>query len=349
MRGYLSPGPPFIKGDLSSSETKHMSHIAADPFSTQEMNVRVSEPICWHIAGIGALGGLLAAEFYRSGQAVRLILKNEMQLAAYRETGLTVSHSETVFTSHPQAIDLSSLGNEPIHYLICCVKAYDITRLLMRLKNNLHEKSLIILLHNGLGVLDEIQSKLPTLRIIPGISTLGAYLKKPFHVSAFLAGKVYLGSGIGQFSAHEINTVCQAFAKTALPYQWEDNIQGMMWEKFALNCSINLLTAIFTCKNGDLRQHDDLLKAMTGEIAQVLCAHGHLISADDLFSKVTQVIKNTAGNYSSMYKDVQHNKLTEINYLNEHLITLAAGQKIPTPVNTRMLNLFHAKLLKHQD
>lgn len=297
----------------------------------------------WHIAGIGALGSLIAGSFCHAGHAVNLLLKHENQLTTYRQSTLTVIDDTKTFTCHPPATVIDRLGNEPIHYLICCVKAYEITKLLMHLNNHLSEQSIIILVHNGMGVLAEIKAQLPRLRIVTGISTIGGYLEEPFTVRAFLDGKFHFGSAIGAFSPNEIKTICTLFQKAALPYQWENNINHFMWEKFSLNCSVNILTALFNCKNGDLLTHVESLKMMTQEVAQVIRAYGVALSANDLYLKVTHLLHRVANNYSSMYKDVKNNRPTELRYLNEHLIELAQRKNIATPFNKQLLNQFYTR------
>ncbi len=297
----------------------------------------------WHIAGIGAMGSLLAGRFCSAKFAVNLVLKNTQQLAIYQQSPLTLIDDQSISTYHPDAIDIEHLNNEPIHYLLCCVKAYDVTTLLLRLKHRLNENSIIILMHNGLGVLDEIKQQRPELRIISGVNTLGAYLEKPFTVRSFLNGKLYLGSAAGQFTPAEINTVCNAFKEAQLPYQWEENIHAFIWEKFAQNCCINLFTALYTCKNGDLLLQIKLLKKMAGEVSQVLNAHGIAMSETELFQKVIQLIQITANNYSSMYKDVQNNKPTELAYLNQQLIALAQQKAVDIPFNVELLKQFSTK------
>ncbi|WP_133128452.1 ketopantoate reductase family protein [Legionella nagasakiensis] len=306
------------------------------------MTVTEQDPI-WHIAGIGALGSVVAGCFHQTGVDVRLILKNEQQLSIYQQSELTILKAHSVFTACPEATVLDHLGDEPIDYLLCCVKAYDITGLLMRLKQNLHPNSIIILIHNGLGVLDEIKTSLPQSRVILGISTIGAYQESAFAVRAFLGGKFYLGQAIGQYTPKEIKSVCATFAKAKLPYQWVGNIQPILWEKFAINCCINLLTALFKCKNGDLLFHKEILKNLSCEVTQVIRVYGMDLSAEELFHKVISVIESTTDNYSSMYKDIENNKQTEIYYLNEHLVKLAQQKKMRIPVHSELLNKFYSK------
>lgn len=296
-----------------------------------------------HIAGVGPIGCLFSSLFFNSGQDVRLILKNKTQVIGYQQSKITVSIEQNIWTAQPSAISLDDIGDAPIHYLLCCVKSYDITQLLLRLKNNLNEKSMIILNHNGMGVLDEIKKNLPQLRVISGVNTHGAYFETPFTVRAFLTGIVYLGAAIGQYTADEVEMVCNDFTNAKIPYQWVDNILPFMWDKFALNCSINLLTVLFKCKNGDIRQYPDLLKQLTQEIAEVLNAHGISLSSMDLFERVMELCKQTADNYSSTYQDIQNNKPTELSYLNEYLVTLAKQYQIPTPLTIELLEKFYSR------
>jgi 2-dehydropantoate 2-reductase len=270
-----------------------------------------------------------------------LLLKNKQQLSTYQNTYLTSTVSNQTFSCHPEAIDIQQLSQEPINHLICCVKAHDITPLLVSLNHRINQQSIILLIHNGIGVLDEIKKQRPDLRIISGCSTIGAYIEKPFAVKAFLEGTISLGSSIGIFSSIEIKTIGTTFSKTNLSYQWEDNIEKKIWEKFAINCSINLLTALLSCKNGELLQHGDLLKKITDEVSQVLEAYNVNFLGNQLNNKVIETIKYTANNYSSTYKDTHENRRTEINYLNEHLVQLARKKQIPTPITTQLLIQFY--------
>ena len=294
------------------------------------------------MAGLGSLGSVLTTHFYQSGHDVRLLLKNERQLNTYHHTGLIVNNGVSTLCCHPPAINIEHVNN-PIHYLVCCVKAYDILSLLTHLKPQLNKQSIVILIHNGLGVLDEIKTQLPELRLIAGVCTLGAYFEKPFTVKAFMDGFVYLGGIAGHFSDNDIKDICTTFQDATLPVQWEENIEEKMWEKFALNCSVNLLTALLSCKNGDLLKESEPLQKITHEIAQVMSAYGHPLSSNDLFIKISELLNRVGDNYSSMYIDVQKNRPTELAYLNEQLIKLAQEKKIPTPFNHALVSEFNTR------
>lgn len=301
----------------------------------------------WTFAGVGAMGSLLASRFCQAGLDVQLLLKNQDQLNTYEDASLTLTlDNNNAYSHHPKALLIEHLQPQSIDHLLCCVKAFDATRLLHQLKDHLHEKSIIVMLHNGMGVLDEIQSQLSELRIISSISTLGAYLEKPFSVKSSLQGQCVLGPSMGRFSDIERDMVCASFQKAKLPYQWDNHIQTRIWEKFALNCCINILTALFDCKNGDLLAHQTPLKQLAMEVSAVVCSYGIPLSPDDILQKALKILKSTAENYSSMYIDMHRGHPTEMDYLNGYLHHLAQQKNIEIPFNHALLQQFYIKLQK---
>lgn len=302
----------------------------------------------WTIAGVGAMGTLMASHFCEAGLEVQLLLKNQDQLNAYNNDSLTLHLHHRTITHHPKAIIKEQLQNQSIDHLLCCVKAFDAFPLLLQLKHHLHEKCIIIMLHNGMGVLDDISLQWPELRIISGITTLGAYLEKPFTVRASLQGHCVLGPGIGSFSDMEIAEVCASFQKAKLPYQWDNAIQTRIFEKFAVNCCINMLTALFDCKNGDLMAHHHTLKQLAGEVSLVISSYGMDLSQEVILRMTVEILERTAENYSSMYHDMHRGQQTEIAYLNEYLSHLAQQKRIETPFNDALLHQFYLKLQENR-
>ena len=294
----------------------------------------------WYVAGIGAIGSIIAANLCRGLQPVKLLLKNEEQLEIYRKSQLSITTDSFSYEDHPLAC-LASTVSQPIRYLICCTKAYDVLPFLKSVSSFLSKKSIIILIHNGIGVIEEVNAEFPYLRIISGITSIGGYLEKPYSVRAFLNSPLYLGETIGHYSSEEISYIKNAFNNSFLELEWTNCIDTLIWNKFAVNCSINILTALFLCKNGLLLQHSELLTQLTQEISIVLQALKVNISSGDLLKNVINAIQNTADNYSSMYKDVMRGRSTEIHYLNCRLIELAQEKNLPTSVNCSLVEQFY--------
>lgn len=318
------------------------------PTLPNSIGIKIINEFTIYIAGIGAQGSLISGFLSKQHNEVHLLLKNKKQLTSYQKKPLTLVTSKNQFTSQVQASNIELLGDKPISFLIACVKAYDVKKLLLQLRHNLTSQSIIVLIHNGFGTIDEIKADLPELRIISGISTLGSYFEKPHILHAFLQGNITLGSALGQHTQQEIDLVCATLTTASLPVVWHDNIHDKVWEKFGLNCLINLLTAVFCCKNGELRNHLSLIKALAHEVSEVIGAYAIPIQAEELYGKALDVIENTAGNYSSMYTDVQLKKRTELPYLNEKLLALASKKHIATPLTYKLVNDFYVRYPQHR-
>jgi 2-dehydropantoate 2-reductase len=294
------------------------------------------------ITGVGAIGGLITGLFCKTSQAVKLILKDDEQLSLYQHTGLTLQINDHLETYSPSACSFEAVDTI-INQLIICCKSYDIKATIDNLKPYLSPDCIIIMIHNGLGVIDELLPAHPNLRFILGLTTLGAYKSKPFTIHGFTNGDLKLGPLSGTYSENERTSLITSFQQAGIKTQWHDPITPYAYEKFAINCSINLLTAIHSCKNGLLLKQLPRLESLITEITSVLCAHGIKIQQDDLLKTVIQVLNQTADNYSSMFKDIQHQKQTEIAYLNKYLVKLAKVRNIPTPINDELIRQFYLK------
>jgi len=299
-----------------------------------------SEPTLFTIVGIGAIGGLISGQFFRNNCPITLLLKNDIQLNDYKRSGLTLIHPQEKFTCYPNAININNVQDR-IKHLIVCVKAHEIMNVLNILKQNLTEQSLIILIHNGLGILDEIKKTFPHLRIIIGISNLAAYYESPFIVRCFMKDKLYLGTSQGSFTENEIKEIKNTFKRAKIHFSWTNNIKFAAWKKFSINCTINILSALYYCKYGELLKHKIMLENLTREIASVLRAYGIKLSPKNLFKAVVSLLIINSESYSSMLQDVKRGRQTELPYLNLYLIKLAKQKNISVPLNLKLIKEFN--------
>jgi 2-dehydropantoate 2-reductase len=292
----------------------------------------------WHILGAGSLGSLWATRLARAGLPVRLILRDEVRLAAYTARGaLTLNEQgqRQTFAIEAQTVDT----DEPIERLLVACKAYDAERAVASVAGRLSPGADILLLQNGLGSQQAVAAQVPDARCIFVSSTEGAFRDQDF--SVVFAGKGFNWLGDGQqldgpdWMAELINA--------AIPCEWTGDILDRLWRKLALNCAINPLTVLYGCRNGELQAHAAEVGALCDELSRVLIACGQLDAATGLHEEVFRVISATAANYSSMYQDVAQGRRTEISYLLGYACQAAARHGCPAP----LLDQTRAKLIAH--
>ncbi len=270
----------------------------------------------WHILGAGAIGCLYAAHC-ASNQPVRLILSAERKHAlAQAGEQLEVTGIDGQRRNIPERCLETNDDDTTIHRLILCTKAHQSRQALSDIGHRLHPQAIIILLQNGLGVSEEIQSLWPQVQLISASTTHGAWRRTRNHIVHAGLGETLFDSRCGEAIQSDIQ------AQLSHPdciWQAVDDMPARLWQKLAINCAINPFTALLQCRNGELIQHDLEAQqtAVCAEVHAVANASGiALPNTEQLMHKVQQVMQATANNRSSMLQDVLAGRATEIDYLN---------------------------------
>lgn len=118
------------------------------------------------------------------------------------------------------------------------------------------------------------------------------------------------------------------------------NAQSMLWGKLAINAAINPVTAILGIPNGRLLELPEARVqafAAAKEAEAVAGALGIPLPYPDVVAAVTDVCHQTAANHSSMLRDVERGRRTEIESITGAVVAAAQHHGIPTPVNAQLL------------
>jgi 2-dehydropantoate 2-reductase len=291
----------------------------------------------WHVLGSGAIGCLFASALQRAGcMATLLVRANDSPVSGpVNQTSIQIEAQGIVGEF---VFPLSKATDSAyIRHLLIATKAHDARSALASIAHRLDEASQVLLLVNGMGVLDELASDYPQLEYFGGTTTEGAYRKSRREI-------VHAGSGITRIGSEQHIGAPHWFndwSGLALACTWENNINAALWEKLAVNCAINPLTALARCRNGELGSRADLaaqLAPLCDEIASITAAAGHPSIAAGIHQRVNDVIDNTGDNRSSMLQDVLAGRPTEIEYISGYLVTLASQLQVPAPLNESLLH-----------
>ncbi|RKQ40884.1 2-dehydropantoate 2-reductase [Enterobacter sp. R1(2018)] len=284
------------------------------------------------VLGCGALGQLWLASLYKQGHEVQGWLRVPQPFCPVN----LVDVDGSIFNERLMANDPDFLADSDL--LLVTLKAWQVSGAVKTLAASLPAASPILLLHNGMGTLEELR----TIRqpILLGVTTHAA--KRDGNVIIHVAnGTTHIGPGNaagGDFS-RLADTLHQALPDVA----WHNFILPAVWKKLAVNCVINPLTALYNCPNGELKNHHDEVMSICNEVAQVMERDGHHTSPESLLYYIEQVIDSTAANISSMLQDVRVQRHTEIDYITGYLLQRARAHGLALPVNSRLYELIKRK------
>ncbi len=275
------------------------------------------------VLGPGAIGSLWAFHLNQAGHQVSLWHRSP---AAKRSIQLD---------NHP-AIELIN-GNisrlKQADLLLVTVKAWQVHAALIPIKPLLNPDTIILLMHNGMGAEQVVAEDFPHNPVVMATTSHAAYRVTPSHIKHTGCGETHLG-GIND-KGRQCDFLAAVMDNALAKAEWSDDIHLAQWQKLAVNCVINPLTASLQCHNGDLLEEEpqNQIQTLITEIKQVMQAEGINVTESALLKRINTIINATADNYSSMEQDIINHRKTEIDFINGYLIKRAQAHGIATPAN----------------
>ncbi|ALS99208.1 ketopantoate reductase family protein [Lacimicrobium alkaliphilum] len=263
------------------------------------------------IIGQGAIGSLLAGICQQQKMDYAVLPRGSVcqPVRLIRLDGRLLEFS-------PEPVSPAQLQRDEL--LLLPLKAFQIIPAVKQLRPFLTKQTLV-LLNNGMGVMEQVQKLLPDSPLIAGISKKAAY-KKATQVLETGTGTTELG-WVFRPASHSAQATERQLKALLTPCLWHQDLQPALWQKLAINAVINPLTALNNIKNGELAQpeYQQQIRQLCAETA-ALMQRKNLSGWQNIDAVVESVINSTADNYSSMHQDIAHNRATEIDYINGYLV-----------------------------
>lgn len=290
----------------------------------------------WHVLGAGAIGGLWALRLAIAGIPVTLIAHGNTQRTAHSTRTLSLQNGTfTVKHTFPQ-VQASSSGE--ISRLLVATKAGVTVAALAPLLPQLPTGATVLFLQNGMGTEEALQAARPDLGVLNAITTDGVFRQGKDQLVQAGHGEAWLGCNNVRDTENAL-AIAAALSSTGWPVHFATDIRWRRWQKLAMNCAINPLTARYHCRNGELLEKPEalaLMREVCTEVASVMRAEGLSTDSEQLFWLACQTAEKTAANISSMRADVDAGRATEIDFLNGYLLRCAAAHGIAVPLNSAL-------------
>ena len=290
----------------------------------------------WHVLGPGAIGSLFACHLQKAQLSTALVTRSPSEDARL----ITLEHNGQSET-HAFQIDNSE---RPFKNLLVTVKAHQTAQALLSNKSRIHHNTLVVLLQNGMGAWQTLQTEFPNTPFLVASTTEGAYRSLEHHIVHAGRGCTWVGSLTEQWRS-KIAPLLQQWNPLELKLLPDINIEARLWQKLAINCAINPLTVIYDCKNGDLLKNSKALEEMKS-----ICDEAELVLLkalgnplpEPLFTVAKKIAQSTGRNKSSMLQDYHRGNATEIDFITGYLVSAADKLGIKVNTNRRVLETIKA-------
>lgn len=297
------------------------------------------------VIGAGAMGSLYGGALSATGNDVTLVTTNADHVSAVHRDGLVVDGPQGRRLFRPEIFDHVPDG-PPADLIIIFVKAYKTSEAARAARGRVGPGTVVLTLQNGLGNAEALLAVLGgTTHLVTGATYEGAVLAGPGLVCHSGGGPTFVAAWPGTgATATEAARIAQELSAAGIPASLREEPREMIWTKVAVNAAINPTTALVGCQNGALLHLGGLARVMEGvvdEARAVAGAEGVSIGTD-LLDEVFRVAAATAANRSSMLRDFDLHRRTEISALNGAIAERGVRYGIPVPTNRALADLVEA-------
>lgn len=277
------------------------------------------------IIGAGSIG-LLFAAYLSETCDVTVFTRTKEQAEEINRNGIILIKGGLQVKTRVKAIEaVEWAGLEDL--TIVTVKQYQLEPIINKFSSYTEKSLNILFLQNGMGHLEALH-RLQNHHIFAGSVEHGAVKENACTVRHNGAGVTNAAVFRGEPAA--LVSFISA-APEGFPVRWNDHYYGMLLHKLIVNAVINPLTAILQVPNGMLIKNDFYFKVLTdlfAEISDIL----NLDDSESYFQKVIEVCRITADNRSSMLKDIECGRKTEVDAILGFLLKKAKQQGKKTPL-----------------
>lgn len=290
------------------------------------------------IIGGGSIG-LLFAHYLRNQHHVTIYVRSNEQAEKLSTDGLLFEKGKVRSNEHVFSTVFSAWnGQEDL--TIIAVKQYHLPKVIEELiKTNPNYRGTLLFLQNGMGHLKWLK-EMDVPNIFLGTVEHGSYKVNANHVIHTGEGrtKLALFKGNDCFVMREIIEL----GIKDFPFVFEEDYYKMLTDKLIINAVINPLTAVLNVQNGELLENQHyyhLFKQLFTEISFVLDI------ADDktAFTQLKDVCKKTAANRSSMLKDLDEKRPTEVDAILGYILEKGKEKEMNAPLTESFYHLIKGK------
>jgi 2-dehydropantoate 2-reductase len=294
------------------------------------------------IIGAGSIG-LLFAAYISKVLEVTIYTRTPEQAADITKYGIVLTNRGEQSIAMVKALSISDWeGAEDL--TIIAVKQYQLQTIIEKLNQLPVIPNNLLFLQNGMGHLKQLET-IPYTNTFVGSVEHGALKENSYTVRHNGEGttNVAVIKGDCRFLSEFVSSVPQEF-----PLVMKEDYFKMLLNKLIVNAVINPLTAVLQVKNGELIKNHHffhVLKNLFSEISSIL----NLENSEEHQQRIIDICKNTSDNRSSMLKDIEADRRTEVDAILGYILDEARIKEIKAPLVENLYYLIKGKEMKKEE
>jgi 2-dehydropantoate 2-reductase len=296
------------------------------------------------VGGVGGyFGGKLAHAFSsKPDSSVNIFfVARGKHLEAIKQNGLVLKSSEFGSIScRPKLATESMKDLPPIDLFLICVKGYDLMAVATSMRDQIKKNTVILAPLNGADIQERLRSKIKTGIILPACVYLSSYVEEPgvvVHIGN--PGRMIFGRD-PDHPDHIPHEIFGLFEKSSIPYEWKEDANPAIWEKYMFIASFGLISARYNRTLGEILEEPSLREEVVRIVKEIwaIALKKNIGLPDGIvdlsLKKATLFPRDTQ---TSLQKDIHQKKgKNELELFGGTIIDLGKKLGLPTPTTNKI-------------
>ena len=295
------------------------------------------------VGGVGGyFGGKLAHAFpLNSDSSVNVFfVARGKHLGAIRENGLIVKSPEFgTFTCRPTLATERMSELPPIDFFLIAVKGYDLMEAAASMEDHVKESTMILAPLNGADIQERLRIKIHTGRILPSCVYISSYIEEPGVVLTGKPGKIIFGRDPA-YPDHTPHELFRLFQKASIDYEWKEDANPAIWEKYIFIASFSLISAYSNRTLDEILEEPSLkeeVMAIMNEINSIALRKRIQLPDGIVDLSLKKATMFPPGTQTSLQRDISQKKgKSELELFGGTILHLGKEMGIPTPTTRKI-------------
>jgi 2-dehydropantoate 2-reductase len=265
------------------------------------------------VIGSGAIGGYYGGRLAKAGQEVHFLFRSDYEYV--KKNGLQVDSCDGSF--HIQANAYNNTADMPqCDVVLVCLKSVNNDKLKELLPPLLHPRTLVVLIHNGIGVEEDVQRDFPGVQLAAGLAFICSAKTEHGLVNHQCYGSINLANYSCQDEAL-MQAVVSEFREAGIETGLVEYHEAR-WKKAVWNMPFNGMTVALHAQTDELLKHPATRQLIREQMMEVVGAARALgvNGVDEAFvDKMIQMTDEMTPYSPSMRLDYDFHRRMEIYYL----------------------------------
>jgi len=281
--------------------------------------------LTYAIVGIGGIGGYYGGCLAKAGHPVHFLLHSDYEYVL--KNGLKIDSVNGDFHLEKVSAYKNSQDMPKCDVVLVCLKTIQNHILSSILKPLLHEKTVVVLVQNGMGMEQELSEQLPSTSIVGATAFICTTKVGPGHIHHAEYGALTLAKHCGDCD-EIIRQIASDFENASVNVSVFDDLNSVRWKKLVWNIPYNGLTVVLNAATDTLTNNPDsrnLVIDLMNEVVSAGRTCGAKIS-DSFIDKMIAMTEKMTPYSPSMKLDYDARRPMEIQTMFTNPIAIAKAQ-----------------------